>query len=240
MFPDFFSLPLLPVHLQELPLLLSHGLAIAVGLASGGLYLMVFLVPVLARSGDLPWSGLGLFYSLVLWFGGGQFQGVALLGQGVSVVLLLGTGNQILRFRWADLTENQKASIPLVRRVRRWQRARATAAAARVAARVAAVGVKESDSPVTTPVTTSVTTPATLATSTPGAIAPTPIDRVQAKPGEAITAEPPALKDGAVPGLPPANATATAETAEVIDAAVIGAAVIGAAEIGAAEIGSAK
>ncbi|MGA1475597.1 MAG: Ycf66 family protein, partial [Prochlorothrix sp.] len=104
-----------------LPPLIVQGLALVVALASGVLYLLGLLVPVMGRSGDVLWSGLALFYGLVLWFGGGQFQGVALAGQMVSVALLLGLGAQVLRLRWAEVPEKQKILIPLVRRLRRWQ-----------------------------------------------------------------------------------------------------------------------
>lgn len=128
-----------------LPPLIAQGLAIVVGLASGVLYLLGLLVPVMGRSGDVWWSGLGFFYGLVLWFGGGQFQGFALVGQGVSVALLLGLGAQVLRLRWAEVPDNQKLLIPLVRRLRRWQADRQAQQQIQAEARKLAQAAKEEE-----------------------------------------------------------------------------------------------
>lgn len=47
--------------------MLAYILALAVGLGSLALYLGAFLVPELHRKNDFIWSGVGLFYALVLW-----------------------------------------------------------------------------------------------------------------------------------------------------------------------------
>lgn len=68
--------------------MLSHILAIAVGLGSLSLYLTTFFKPHLHRKDDFILSGLGLFYALVLWTCAGRITGGVLLGQVASVTLI--------------------------------------------------------------------------------------------------------------------------------------------------------
>ena len=79
--------------------LLVHSLAIAVGLGSLTLYLAAFFFPEVHRRHDFFWSGVGLFYALVLWFGGGSMDATTFLGHGASVSLIGWLGWQTLALR---------------------------------------------------------------------------------------------------------------------------------------------
>ncbi|MEM1167787.1 MAG: Ycf66 family protein [Cyanobacteria bacterium P01_H01_bin.35] len=68
--------------------MLANILALAVGLGSLALYLVAFFFPEVHRKNDFIWSGVGLFYALVLWFCAGRITGAVLLGQLASVSLL--------------------------------------------------------------------------------------------------------------------------------------------------------
>lgn len=79
--------------------MLAHVLALAVGLGSFTLYMAAFFFPEVHRKHDFFWSGLGLFYALVLWTAAGQITGAVLLGQTTSVALLGWLGWQTLVLR---------------------------------------------------------------------------------------------------------------------------------------------
>lgn len=79
--------------------MLAHVLALAVGLGSFALYMAAFFFPEVHRKHDFFWSGLGLFYALVLWSCDRQLTGAVLLGQSASVALLLWLGGQTLSLR---------------------------------------------------------------------------------------------------------------------------------------------
>ncbi|MCL2927704.1 MAG: hypothetical protein MGG37_06725 [Trichodesmium sp. MAG_R01] len=68
--------------------MLTYILALAVGLGSLALYIVAFFFPEVHRKNDFIWSGVGLFYALVLWFCAGRITGAVLLGQVASVALL--------------------------------------------------------------------------------------------------------------------------------------------------------
>ena len=78
-------------------LMLANILALAVGLGSLALYMVAFFFPEVHRKNDFIWSGVGLFYALVLWFCAGRITGAVLLGQVASVAL-------IGWFAWESLT----------------------------------------------------------------------------------------------------------------------------------------
>ncbi len=61
--------------------MLSYFLAIAIVTVSLGLYLTAFLAPKIHRRDDFLWSGLGLFYGLILWVCAERITGAVLLGQ---------------------------------------------------------------------------------------------------------------------------------------------------------------
>jgi Ycf66 protein N-terminus len=68
--------------------MLTYLLAFAMGLGSLALYLSAFFYPEVYRKGDLIWSGIGLFYALVLWVCAERITGGVLLGQMASISLI--------------------------------------------------------------------------------------------------------------------------------------------------------
>ncbi len=91
--------------------MLAYILAIAVGLASLSLYLSAFFLPELHRKDDFLWSGVGLFYALVLWVCAGRITGGVLLGQSAAVTLVVCFGWQTLRLRRAITHPDEKTDI---------------------------------------------------------------------------------------------------------------------------------
>ncbi|MBI4782013.1 MAG: Ycf66 family protein [Oscillatoriophycideae cyanobacterium NC_groundwater_1537_Pr4_S-0.65um_50_18] len=88
--------------------MLAYILALAVCLGSLSLYLSAFALPEIYRKHDLLWSGLGLFYALVLWTCAGRITGSLLLGQMASVALLGWLGWQTLMLRFAQMPLEQR------------------------------------------------------------------------------------------------------------------------------------
>lgn len=81
--------------------MLPYFLAIALALGSLTLYLSAFFARDTHRQDDFLWSGVGLFYALILWLCAGQMKGSVLLGQGAAVSLVLVFGWQTIRLRRA-------------------------------------------------------------------------------------------------------------------------------------------
>ncbi|WP_448571101.1 Ycf66 family protein [Trichothermofontia sp.] len=79
--------------------MLPYILALVVAVGSLALYLSAFFFPETHRKGDIVFSGVGLFYALVLWVCANRFTGAALLGQTASVALLTWFGWQTLTLR---------------------------------------------------------------------------------------------------------------------------------------------
>lgn len=77
--------------------MLTYILALAVGLGSLCVYLAAFFLPEIHRKSDFYWSGVGLFYALMLWVCAGRLTGGVLLGQ-IAAVSLVGW------FCWQTLT----------------------------------------------------------------------------------------------------------------------------------------
>jgi Ycf66 protein N-terminus len=92
--------------------MLAYILSVIVGTGSVGLYLAAFLFPEIHRPKDIFWSGLGLFYALVLWVNGTNLGGGLLLGQALSVVLLGWFTWETLSLRRAIIPENQRTPVP--------------------------------------------------------------------------------------------------------------------------------
>ncbi len=90
--------------------MLTYVLALVVVLASLGLYSTTFVIPEVSRKNDLVWSGVGLFYGLVLWVCAGRITGGVLLGQMASVTLLGWMGWQMIEGRWNSVPEAQRVS----------------------------------------------------------------------------------------------------------------------------------
>ncbi|MEL0589251.1 MAG: Ycf66 family protein [Planktothrix rubescens PR222] len=92
--------------------MLAYILAIAVGLASFGLYMAAFFFPEVHRKSDFVWSGVGLFYGLILWACAGRITGAVLLGQVASVSLLIWFGWEVLTLRRTATPATEKTPIP--------------------------------------------------------------------------------------------------------------------------------
>lgn len=96
--------------------MLAYILAIAIALSSLILYLSAFFLPELHRRDDFLWSGVGLFYALVLWVCAERITGGVLLGQSAAVALVLSFGWQTVKLRRAiahpeEQTDLEGASI---------------------------------------------------------------------------------------------------------------------------------
>ncbi|MEO0533554.1 MAG: Ycf66 family protein [Cyanobacteria bacterium P01_A01_bin.123] len=91
--------------------MLANLLALAVGFGSFGLYMAAFFFPEVHRRQDFAWSGVGMFYALVLWFCAGRMTGAVLLGQTASVALLLSLEWQMLSLRRSRTPENLRTPI---------------------------------------------------------------------------------------------------------------------------------
>jgi len=92
--------------------MLAYVLALVIGLGSLAIYLAAFFFPEVHRKEDFIWSGVGLFYALVLWVCAGRITGGVLLGQVASVALLGWFGWQTLTLRRSLLPPEQQTPIP--------------------------------------------------------------------------------------------------------------------------------
>ena len=81
--------------------MLSYALAIAVALSSLVLFSTAFLMSDIHRQDDFLWSGVGLFYALILWFCARNITGAVLLGQAAAAVLVVSYSWQTLKLRKA-------------------------------------------------------------------------------------------------------------------------------------------
>jgi Ycf66 protein N-terminus len=92
--------------------MLAYVLALTVGLGSVALYLAAFFFPEIHRKNDFIWSGVGLFYALVLWIFAQRITGGLLLGHVASVALLGWFGWQTLSLRRQLTPQAQQTQIP--------------------------------------------------------------------------------------------------------------------------------
>ncbi len=92
--------------------MLAYVLAWVVGLGSLGIYLAAFFFPEIHRKNDFIWSGIGLFYALVLWVYAKRVTGGLLLGQTASVSLLCWFGWQTLTLRRQLTPLDQQTQLP--------------------------------------------------------------------------------------------------------------------------------
>ncbi|TAE56370.1 MAG: hypothetical protein EAZ76_10310 [Nostocales cyanobacterium] len=92
--------------------MLAYLLAFVVGLGSLAIYLAAFFFPEIHRKNDFIWSGVGMFYALVLWIFAPQIVGGLLLGHLASVALLVWFGWQTLFLRRQLTPEVQQTPIP--------------------------------------------------------------------------------------------------------------------------------
>jgi len=92
--------------------MLAYVLALAVGLGSLALYMAAFFFPEVHRKNDFIWSGVGLFYALVLWVYGSRITGGLLLGHAASVALLGWAISQTLQLRRQLTPIAQQTDLP--------------------------------------------------------------------------------------------------------------------------------
>jgi hypothetical protein len=92
--------------------MLAYVLALMVGLGSVSLYLAAFFFPEVYRRDDLPWSGVGLFYALVLWVCADRITGGLLLGETASVALIGWLAWQTLTLRRQTTPIEQQTVLP--------------------------------------------------------------------------------------------------------------------------------
>jgi Ycf66 protein N-terminus len=95
--------------------MLTYILALMVIVASVGLYSATFMLPEVSRKNDLAWSGVGLFYGLVLWVCAGRITGGVLLGQMASVGLIGWLGWQTIESRWNATPEADRLNAGKVK-----------------------------------------------------------------------------------------------------------------------------
>ncbi|WP_016952492.1 Ycf66 family protein [Anabaena sp. PCC 7108] len=92
--------------------MLAYFLALVVGLGSLAIYISAFFFPEIHRKNDFIWSGVGLFYALVLWVFAPRITGGLLLGHVASVALLSSFGWQTLLLRRQLTPEKQQTPVP--------------------------------------------------------------------------------------------------------------------------------
>ncbi|MEH2349923.1 MAG: Ycf66 family protein [Nostoc sp.] len=92
--------------------MLAFVLALVVGLGSLAIYIAAFFFPEIHRKNDFIWSGVGLFYALVLWVFAPRITGGLLLGHVASVALLVWFGWQTLSLRRQLTPQVQQTQVP--------------------------------------------------------------------------------------------------------------------------------
>ncbi len=99
--------------------MLVYLLAIASGSGSLALFLTAFFLPEIHRKGDFLWSGIGLFYALVLWIMAAKVSGGLLLGETAGVAILVWAIFQVLQTRWKSVPSEQRSapSVELVAKI---------------------------------------------------------------------------------------------------------------------------
>jgi Ycf66 protein N-terminus len=93
--------------------MLAYFLSVLVGTGSVGMYFTAFLFPEIHRKYDFVWSGIGLFYALVLWVEADQLGGGLLVAQTASVLLLGWFGWQTIDLR-RQLINPEKPELPWI------------------------------------------------------------------------------------------------------------------------------
>jgi hypothetical protein len=81
-------------------------------LGSIGIYFLRFFLPELHQKNDVIWSGIGLFYGLMLALYADQIRGGLLLGQTAGVTMLLWFGWQTYTLRRATIPLEQRTALP--------------------------------------------------------------------------------------------------------------------------------
>jgi Ycf66 protein N-terminus len=92
--------------------MLAYFLALAVGLGSFSIYMAAFFFPEVHRKSDFAWSGVGLFYALILWACAGRITGALLLGQMAGVAMMGWLAWETLSLRRQVTPLAQQTPIP--------------------------------------------------------------------------------------------------------------------------------
>jgi hypothetical protein len=92
--------------------MLAYILALIVAFSSLTIYLSAFFFPEIHRKNDFIWSGVGLFYALVLWIFAPRITGGLLLGHVASVALLVWSVAQTLSLRRQLTPAGQQTPLP--------------------------------------------------------------------------------------------------------------------------------
>ncbi|BAZ16627.1 hypothetical protein NIES4071_85050 [Calothrix sp. NIES-4071] len=92
--------------------MLAYVLALTVGIGSIALYVAAFFFPEIHKKNDFIWSGVGLFYALVLWIFARRISGGLLLGHIANVSLLYWFGWQTFALRRQVVPVGQRTPLP--------------------------------------------------------------------------------------------------------------------------------
>jgi Ycf66 protein N-terminus len=87
-------------------------LAWTMGLGSLGLFASGFFLPEIRRKNDLIWSGIGLFYALVMTVDSGRLRGGMILEELASVILIVWFALQILQQRRRNAPSEKLTPLP--------------------------------------------------------------------------------------------------------------------------------
>jgi hypothetical protein len=87
-------------------------LAWTMGLGSLGLFASGFFLPEIRRKNDLIWSGIGLFYALVMTVDSGRLRGGMVLEELASVILIVWFALQILKQRRRSAPPEKLTPLP--------------------------------------------------------------------------------------------------------------------------------
>ncbi|MFM6222685.1 MAG: Ycf66 family protein, partial [Dolichospermum sp.] len=92
--------------------MLAYFIALVVACGSLAIYLSAFFFPEIHRQNDFIWSGVGLFYALVLWIFAPGITGGLLLGHIASVALLVWFVAETLLLRRQLIPQGQQTPLP--------------------------------------------------------------------------------------------------------------------------------
>lgn len=98
--------------------MLAYVLALAVAIGSIAIYMVAFFFPEIHRKNDFIWSGIGLFYALVIWIFARRISGGLLLGHVASVSLLGWFGWQTFSLRRQLVPVTQQTAVPSAEEVK--------------------------------------------------------------------------------------------------------------------------
>jgi hypothetical protein len=107
-----FPVPFIHSNSKEDEKMLAYFLALVVSFGSLSIYLSAFFFPEIHRKQDFIWSGVGLFYALILWIFAPRITGGLLLGHIASVSMLVWFITQTLLLRRQLTPEIQQTPVP--------------------------------------------------------------------------------------------------------------------------------